>query len=105
MAHMARKGRDAQKPEEFLSRARERGAAMSIAVDPARLKLEMDRRGLSAAALAREARLSPPTVTAALAGRPISAASLQLIAKTLARLSVLEMADVLVRRASEDRTI
>jgi len=57
---------------------------MSVLVDGARLRLEISRRGWNSVDLAREARLSAATVSAALAGRPISATSLRLMAQALA---------------------
>jgi hypothetical protein len=44
---------------------------MSVILDAARLAYEMGIRGLSAIDLARKTHLSPATVSAALAGRPI----------------------------------
>jgi len=51
---------------------------MSVIVHAGRLRFEMVRRGWSASDLARESRLSPATISAALAGRPIAAKSLDL---------------------------
>jgi transcriptional regulator with XRE-family HTH domain len=76
---------------------------MSVRLQPDRLRFEMARRGLSATELARVAKLSHPTVSAALAGRPISATSLQLIAAALARLPVVHMIDALL--GNDDRDI
>jgi transcriptional regulator with XRE-family HTH domain len=56
----------------------------------------MTRRGWDALQLARESRLSPATVSAALAGRPIAARSLTLIAEALARTPVIAVIDALV---------
>lgn len=56
---------------------------MSVLVDSERLHREITRRGWSPVDLARAARLSPATVSAALNGRPIAAASLALMAKAL----------------------
>lgn len=67
-----------------------------ITLQPDRLRLELARRGWSAADLAREARVSPPTVSAALAGRPIAAQSLALIAGALSRGLVVPTIDVLL---------
>jgi transcriptional regulator with XRE-family HTH domain len=58
---------------------------VSVVVDAARLRFEMVRRGWSAVDLAREARLSPATISAALASRPIAAKSLDLIADVFTR--------------------
>ena len=57
---------------------------MSVNIDPSRLRREITRRGWSPVDLARAARLSPATVSAALNGRPIAAASLGLMAHALA---------------------
>jgi transcriptional regulator with XRE-family HTH domain len=56
----------------------------------------MGRRAWSAADLARESRLSQATVSAALAGKPINARSLGLIAKALARTPGLDIIDRLI---------
>jgi lambda repressor-like predicted transcriptional regulator len=58
---------------------------MSVTVHPGRLRYEIARRGWDPVDLAREARLSPATVSAALAGRSIAARSLALIAAALLR--------------------
>lgn len=69
---------------------------MSVQIQAARLRFEMTRRGLSVTDLARAAKLSHPTVSAALAGRAISSQSLQLIAAALTRLPVIEVIDSLL---------
>lgn len=69
---------------------------MNVRLHPSSLRREMTRRGFSAADLADAANLSPPTVTAALAGRPISASSLQRIAAALARSPIVQMIDTLL---------
>jgi transcriptional regulator with XRE-family HTH domain len=56
---------------------------MSVIVAPERLRYELAIRGMSALNLAKKARLSPATVSAALAGKPIAEASLGLIAHVL----------------------
>src|SRR5438046_345772 len=58
---------------------------MSVRVDRQRLRLDMDRRGLSATQLAREAKLSIHTVRTAMAGKRISSGSLRLIDAVLDR--------------------
>lgn len=60
------------------------GAIMSVVVDSDYLRLEIHRRGWNPVDLAKAARLSPATVSAALNGRPISATSLSLMGKALA---------------------
>ena len=69
---------------------------MGVTVHPGRLRQEMARRGWAAADLAREARLSPATVSAALDGRPIAVTSLGLIANALARVPANGMIDSLL---------
>jgi len=56
----------------------------------------MTRRGWAATDLARESRLSQATISAALAGRPIAATSLGLIAKALSRAPILDVVDNLI---------
>jgi len=68
----------------------------SVAVNARRLRQEAARRGLSTGDLARQAKLSVRTVRAAMAGNRIAPASLRLIAETLARIPVLDIADALL---------
>lgn len=56
----------------------------------------MARRGWVAIDLAREARVSPATVSAALSGNPISARSLALIAAALMHTPVIDIIDSLI---------
>lgn len=56
---------------------------MSVVLAADRLRLEIARRGWGNADLARAARVSAPTITAALAGRPITPNSLRKIALAL----------------------
>jgi len=76
---------------------------MSVIVDAAHLRLEMARRGWAATDLAREARLSQATISAALAGKAISAMSLSLIAKSLTRAPVIAIVDQLI--ASDEHSL
>jgi transcriptional regulator with XRE-family HTH domain len=69
------------------------------------LRQEMTRRGWAAIDLARAARLSPATVSAALAGRPIAASSVALIAKALASAPPDEIIGRLLRDEWRDRAI
>jgi transcriptional regulator with XRE-family HTH domain len=69
---------------------------MSVVIHPGRLRQEMTRRGWAATDLARESRLSQATISAALAGRPVAAKSLALIAKALSRTPVLDVVDSLI---------
>jgi lambda repressor-like predicted transcriptional regulator len=59
----------------------------------------MTRRGWAAVDLARRARLSPATVSAALAGRPIAARSLTMIAQALATAPAVDAIDALIMSA------
>lgn len=69
---------------------------MSVSVHPERLRQEIARRGWSPVDLARAARLSPATISAALGGRPIAASSLSLIAKALAERPTVDVIDRLL---------
>jgi transcriptional regulator with XRE-family HTH domain len=69
---------------------------MSVNLNPGHLRYEMVRRGWDAIDLARASRLSPATVSTALAGRPIAAKSVVLIAKALAGAPVDDLIDKLV---------
>jgi len=69
---------------------------MSVVVHPGRLRQEMARRGWAASDLARESRLSQATISGALAGRPVAAKSLSLIAKALSQAPVLDVVDLLI---------
>lgn len=69
---------------------------MSVVVRTSQLRREMARRGWDAVDLARTARVSPATVSAALAGRAIAARSLTLIADALSNAPVLEVIDALL---------
>jgi lambda repressor-like predicted transcriptional regulator len=62
----------------------------------------MARRGWAASDLARESRLSHATVSSALAGKPIAAKSLGLIAKALSRAPVLDVVDSLIMSERPD---
>ena len=75
---------------------------MSVLVHAGRLRFEMVRRGWSASDLARESRLSPATISAALAGRPIAAKSLDLIGDAFTRVSVRKAIDELIMGDSFD---
>ncbi len=79
--------------------------AVSVTVSTARLRQEMARRGWDAVHLAHEARLSPATVSAALAGRPIAASSLTLIADALRRAPVLDGIDDLLGDDTPERGV
>lgn len=82
-----------------------RGVGVSVIVHPGHLRQEMTRRGWAATDLARESRLSNATVSAALAGRPVSEHSLALIAKALSRAPVLDIIDVLIVSERADLTL
>jgi len=71
---------------------------MSVVVDNGRLRSEMIRRGWAASDLAHESRLSNATISSALAGRPIAARSLALIAAALMRVPANDIVDSLIAR-------
>ena len=71
---------------------------MSIRVDVGQLRRQMALRGWDAVDLARESRLSAATISAALAGRPIAAKSLSLMAEALVRVPAVELLDRLIAR-------
>ena len=56
---------------------------MSFAVDPERLAFQMAIRGLSASDLARKARLSPATMSAACAGKRLRVDSWREVSRAL----------------------
>jgi hypothetical protein len=62
----------------------------------------MTRRGWAPVDLARNARLSPATVSAALSGKAISATSLALIAQALADTPAVIAIDALIMRTGEN---
>jgi hypothetical protein len=64
---------------------------VSVAVEPELLRYELAIRGISAVDLAKKARLSPATISSALAGRPIAEASLRLIVVELSKTAVDEV--------------
>lgn len=78
---------------------------VSVTVHPGRLRRELARRALSASELARLSGLSPPTITAALAGHPIAAKSLQRIASALGRVPTIDVIDALLHDGSEPHGI
>jgi hypothetical protein len=57
---------------------------MSVAISPDNLRRELARRGWSHTDLARAARISNATVSAACAGHPVSTTTLRLIVSALA---------------------
>ena len=81
---------------------------MSTPIDSVRLRYELAIRGMSAFNLAKKARLSPATVSAALAGKPIAEATLGLIAQVLEATPESEFLKRLVRpvaRQSADQPV
>jgi len=73
---------------------------MSVAIDPGQLRREMTRRGMDAAGLARASRLSPATVSAALAGRRVAAHTMVAIARALTAAPAIDLVDVLLDGAT-----
>jgi transcriptional regulator with XRE-family HTH domain len=78
---------------------------MSLVIHPGRLRQEMARRGWAPVDLARESRLSPATVSAALSGKPIAERSLALMANALSRAPVLDVVDRLIMSERSDTGI
>jgi transcriptional regulator with XRE-family HTH domain len=78
---------------------------MSIVIRPGRLRQELARRGLAATDLAKRSGLSPATISAALAGRPISARSLQLMATTLVQIPPIDVIDSLLLIEDDQRSL
>jgi transcriptional regulator with XRE-family HTH domain len=76
---------------------------MGVMVHPGRLRQEMIRRGWAACDLARQARVSEATVSAALAGRPIAPSTLGRMAGALAKAPVLQVIDSLI--FGDDRAV
>lgn len=75
---------------------------MGIVLYPGRLRLQMARRGWSASDLARESGVSRPTISAALAGRPIAARSVGFLAEAFSRVPAKEAIDELIRGGDLD---
>lgn len=69
---------------------------MGVVIRTDRLRQELVRRGWAGADLAHAAGISAPTVTAALAGRPLSPRTVGRIVQALALAPVLEGIDGLV---------
>lgn len=69
---------------------------MSVVVHAGRLRQEMTRRGWAATDQARDARLSPATVSAALGDKPIAASSVALIANELSRVPASRITNSLI---------
>jgi transcriptional regulator with XRE-family HTH domain len=69
---------------------------VSVRLDAGRLRYELDRRAWTNGELAAAAGVSNPTVTAALAGRPVSPRTLRLIARALAAAPAVENVEVLL---------
>jgi hypothetical protein len=80
-------------------------APMSVCVNTTRLRQEIARRGWDAIDLAHESRLSPATVSAALAGKPIAAKSVALMADALTRVPANHVIDALVSGDSSERGV
>lgn len=66
------------------------------------LRREMDRRGLSARALAREARVSVSTVCRAMKSEEVSGRCMRVITKALYTVDVLPLVDVLLPPLDHD---
>lgn len=77
--------------------------AMTVVVDPQRLREALALRGWSGNDLARVSGLSAPTVSAALAGRPITAHSLRCMAVALEREPAVGLISSLIGRDRNER--
>jgi hypothetical protein len=77
-------------------------SARSVRVNGRALRQEMARRGLSSRDIATSGKLSVLTVRSALASRRIAPGSLKIIAETLERFPVLQIADALLLDLNED---
>ena len=69
---------------------------MGVKVSASRLRLELARRGWSHGDLARSAGISPPTVSAAMAGRAVAPRTVRRIAQALATAPTIEGIDTLL---------
>ena len=69
---------------------------MSVRLDASRLRHERDRRAWTNAELAAAAGVSNPTVTAALAGRPVAPRTLRLLAREFAACPAVEDVEALL---------
>lgn len=69
---------------------------MDMAIDGGKLRLELIRRGWTAAELAERSGISRPTISAALHSRPIAARSIKLIAVALAQTPAVDGIDGLI---------
>src|SRR5207302_318507 len=75
-----------------------RRVGWGVRLNPARLRLEIARRGLTGADLARLAGVSATTVSAATQGRPVSPVTLRKLAVALTRVPVLPGSEDLLMR-------
>ena len=73
---------------------------MGVVICSPRLRLELARRGWGHADLARAAGISPPTVSAAMAGRPLAPRTVLQIARALATAPPVDGIDHLLLDAS-----
>lgn len=87
------------------SPARREGVPVSVVVHPGRLREAMALRGWAIVDLARESRLSPATVSAAVSGRPISARSAAMIGKAIDRVKPSAALDWLMVHQPEEREL
>ena len=72
---------------------------MGIVIQVQQLRRELARRGWNYSDLARAARVSPPTVTAAMAGRPVLPRTVRAIARALAEAPIVGGIDELLLSA------
>jgi hypothetical protein len=69
---------------------------MGVVISAARLRYELARRGWCGCDLARAAGISAPTVSAAIAGRPVAPRTVRRIAQALADASPVDGVDELL---------
>lgn len=73
---------------------------MGVSIVASRLQLELARRGWRHCDLARTAGISAPTVSAAMAGRPLAPRTVRLIAEALSTTPVIHGIDSILRAES-----
>lgn len=74
----------------------------SLSLNPTRLHRELARRGWHGIDLARAAQLTAPTISAALAGRPLKMTTVRKIAKTLSETPPIAVIHDLIREAADE---
>ncbi|MGH7744682.1 MAG: helix-turn-helix domain-containing protein, partial [Candidatus Dormibacteria bacterium] len=75
---------------------REEVHGVGVSISSPRLRLELARRGWTHCDLARSAGISAPTVSAAIAGRPLAPGTVRRIAQALSMAPIVEGIDALL---------